>query len=124
MKAKLTQNQMLNLVLNDLAKWIDLGGGNSDCSMTFAYNHGYKLHAANLWLGTGAASESVLQQVKGLRISRRKEDAEVKALLKQADVYVCKACNHHAFHEGLEDTKIICTSCDGTARLQRRGSNE
>lgn len=116
MKAKkLTQKEMLELVLEDLQSWVDRGGDESDCSMSFALRNGFDLHAANLWLGTGAASEDVCAQVRDLRISRKKEMEEINTLCAMAHIYVCPDCNHHAFLDDDEGDSISCMSCLKTA---------
>lgn len=110
---RLTQLQMLELVLEDLKGWIDYG--DSDCSMDYAYRHGFYLHAANLWLGSGAASEDVYRKTKGLKIPRRLEDKEIKQLCAQAFIYICPSCNHHAFLDWDEGESVQCSSCLKTA---------
>ena len=111
----LSQSQMLDLVLDDLKAWLDNGGDQSDDSLVYAYNNGYELHAANLWLGSGACSEEVLAKVKSLKISNKAEMKEIKQLCKQAHIYVCPDCNHHAFLDSNDGPTIRCSSCLKTA---------
>lgn len=112
---KLTQAEMLDLVLDDLKNWIDLGGNESDCSMVYAYRNGFHLHAANLWLGTGAASPEVEAKIKNLKINHRAEMREINQLCDEAFIYVCPDCRHHAFKDFHEGESIYCFSCGKTA---------
>lgn len=115
---KLTQNEMLELVLQDLEAWMHSGGAESDCSMVYAFNNGFHLHAANLWLSSGAASDEVYEKTKALKINRKAEMQEIKQLCDEAYTYVCPSCNHHAFLEHNEGDEIQCFSCGETAELE------
>jgi hypothetical protein len=107
--AKHTKQNRLELVLEDLAKWIE--HGDSDCSMQYAYRHGFYLHAASLWMNSGAMSDGVPH----VKIPRKLELIEIKELCKQAFIYVCPDCNHHAFLDYDEGTSVQCSSCLKTA---------
>lgn len=106
---KLTNDQKIGLVLKDLKQWAY--GNDSLDSMNFALKHNFRLHAASLWLSTGAASEEVLKQVKGIKIDYKAEIKEIKRLLSMADVYICQDCNHHSFVEKGADAVTSCESC-------------
>jgi len=114
----LTNQEKINLILDDLAQWVN--GGDSDCSMVFAYNNGFELHAASLWMSTGAMSEDVERKTRGVKISRKAEEAEVKRLLKMAHIYICPDCNHHAFLDSDEGDSIQCSSCLKIAKREVR----
>lgn len=111
--SKLTNNQKLELILQDLSNWMD--GNEHDGSLEYAFNNGYHLHAASLWASTGAMSEEVEVKTKGLIINNKKELKEVKQLCNEAFIYICKDCNHHAFLEFKEGDSISCMSCGKTA---------
>jgi hypothetical protein len=115
---KLTNTQKIELILKDLECWIQ--NGDSDCSLQFAYRHGYYLHAASMWIGSGAMSEGIEQQVRGVRISRKAEMKEIHDLCKQAHIYICPDCNHHAFMDDDEGEEIQCSSCLKTAKREVR----
>lgn len=113
MNKKLTNTQKIELILEDLGKWIE--HGDSDCSLQYAYRHGFFLHAANIWLGSGAMSHDIKKLVSGVKISRRLEMIEVRELCKQAYIYVCPDCNHIGFLDSDEGESIQCSSCLKTA---------
>ena len=115
----------ISLIIEDLEQWADAGGNESDDSMLYALNQGYTLHAASLWLSTGATSENVLEQVKGVKINSKKEYAEVKQLCESADIFICPDCNHHGFYEAGElDVPPQCFSCGGDKmKLETKGGN-
>jgi ribosomal protein S27E len=115
---RLNQTEMLELVLEDLRRWLSYG--DSDCSMRYAYRHGFYLHAANLWLDSGAASDEVCAKVRTLKISRKAEMKEINELCNQAFIYICPDCNHHAFLASDEGETIRCISCLKTARLETK----
>ncbi len=108
---KLTNDQKIDLILNDLKQWAY--GNESNDSMIFALKHNFRLHAASLWLSTGAMSESIEPQVAGVVISRKKEMIEIKQLLSMTDIYVCSECNHHSFVELDSEPVTCCESCLG-----------
>lgn len=111
---KHTNDEMIELVLKDLEQWLDSGGDQSDDSMVYAFRHGYDLHAASLWLGTGASSEDLAPKIKGLKINHKAEMKEVESLIESADIFICPECNHHGFYEkGETDVAPICFSCGG-----------
>lgn len=114
---KLTNTQKIELILVDLKLWVE--NGESDCSLQYAYRHGFYLHAANLWLGSGAMSEDIEALVSGVRINRKDELKEIHALCDQAFIYICKDCNHHAFLDDDEGESIECLSCLKTAYRDR-----
>ena len=105
--------EKINLVLNDLRQWADGGDDNHD-SMVFALRHGFKLHAASLWLSTGALTESIEAKVKGIKINRKAEMKEIKELISIADIYICKGCGHHSFIDKGDAPVTSCPSCLGT----------
>lgn len=111
----MTNQQKIELVLSDLEGWLQCGGNESDDSMVYAFENGYPLHAADLWMGTGAMSENVDRQVQGIKINRRAETREIRQLLKEAFIYICPDCNHHGFHAHDEGDSISCFSCLKTA---------
>lgn len=113
---RLTNTQKIELILEDLGRWIE--HGDSDCSMSYAYRHGFKLQAASLWLGSGAMSKEVEKQVQGVRISRKAEMKEIRELCEQAHIYICPDCNHHAFLDEDEGETIQCSSCLKTAKRE------
>jgi hypothetical protein len=112
---KLTQFEMLDLVLEDLQSWASNGGDQSDDSLLYALRNGMKLHAANLWLGSGAASDEVVLKTMKLRISHIGEQREIDLIMKNAHIYVCPDCNHHGFYDQDEGASIECFSCSKTA---------
>lgn len=116
---KLTNEQKIDLILNDLENWIQAGGGESDDSMVYAFNNNYLLHAASLWLGTGAMSSDVERKVQGVKINRRAEMREINLICKHAFIYICPSCNHHGFHDDDQGSEITCFSCGKSAPLSR-----
>lgn len=114
---KLSNVQKLDLVLEDLGKWV--AEGDSDCSMVYAYNNGYLLHAANLWLSSGALSEDIETQIKGLKISRIKEMKEIKKICSEAYIYICQNCNHQAFLDSHVGSTVSCSNCLGIAQIKK-----
>ena len=114
---KLNNTEKIELIIEDLGKWID--GSEYDGSLEFAYRHGYYLHAANLWLSSGAMSEDIESLVKGVKISKTKELKEINQLCEQAYMYECKHCNHIAFLDDDEGEQIECMSCSKVADRYR-----
>lgn len=106
---RLNNNEKIKLILEDLGRWVE--SGDSDGSLQYAYRHGFFLHAASLWVGSGAMSEDVEKKVKGVRINRRAEMKEINELCRQAHIYICPDCNHHAFLDADEGESIECSSC-------------
>lgn len=113
---QLNNQEKIDLILEDLGRWVDCG--DSDCSMAYAYRNGYNLHAASLWLSTGAISESVGSKIEGVTINKTKENKETKQICEEASIYICNECNHHAFLDDNEGKEIDCTSCFDVATLQ------
>lgn len=113
---KLTNDQKIKLILSDLSSWID--SGDSDCSMAYAFRNGFNLHAASLWLGSGAMSSEIEKQVEGVKINRRAEMKEIQELCKAAFIYICPDCNHHAFLDADEGETVTCLSCLNIARRE------
>lgn len=109
---KLSNNAKLQLIIEDLGQWVD--NGDSDCSMVYAYNQNYHLHAATLWLSTGALSKNVAKRVKGVKINQKLEDKEVDKILKNAFIYTCEDCNHLAFLDSDKGSSWPCQNCLGT----------
>jgi len=110
----MTNDDKLDLILEDLGLWV--GSGDSDCSMTYAYEHGFYLHAINLWLSTGAMSEKIAKKVKNVVVDREAEAEEVNRLLLEADIFECNDCNHAAFLHDCDAVDIMCSSCSGIAK--------
>jgi hypothetical protein len=106
---KLNNKQKIDLILNDLKQYVD--GNSSNDSLIYAYNNGYRLHAASLWLGTGAMSENIESKIQGVKICYKKEMKEIRELCKNAFIYICKHCNAHAFLEESVGDTIQCQSC-------------
>lgn len=117
---RLTNQQKINLIIDDLQAWSESGGDESDDSLLYALRNGYTLHAASLWLGTGAMSEAVEKQVQGVRISRAAEMREINQICAEAAIYICPSCNHHAFLDFDEGESIECFNCAETAHLQSK----
>ena len=120
---KLTNQQKIDLILEDLEGFlIQSGDGDGNSSLRYAFENGYYLHAASLWISTGAMSEGLEKKVLPVKINHKKEMKEVDHLLENADIYVCPECNHHQFFEknvggdGDSVDEIACTDCfEGTA---------
>ena len=120
---KLTNQQKIDLILEDLEGWlIQSGGDDGNSSLRYAFENGYHLHAASLWISSGAMDENLEKKVLPVKINRKKEMKEVNHLLENADIYVCTDCNHHQFFErsvgGYGDSvdEIDCPCCfEGTA---------
>ncbi|MBX3018001.1 MAG: hypothetical protein KF767_08935 [Bdellovibrionaceae bacterium] len=121
-KAKMTQAEALDIVIADLQSWADSGGDESDDGMLYALRNGYRLHAAQLWLGTGAASETrkMTEATSVLRISRKAEDREIDQICREAHIYECPDCNHNGFRDDDQGESISCFSCGETAFKQAR----
>lgn len=113
-------NQKIELILEDLAQWVS--GNDSDDSIIYAFNNGYHIHAANLWLSSGACNEEVLEKTEGVRISKRKELVEIKKLCGEAYIYECQSCHHHGFHDMNEGPVITCYACGGESLRTNRGN--
>ena len=113
---KLSNAQKIELILADLDAWLVNGGDQSDDSLVYARQNGFDLHAASLWLGTGAMSDDVAEKVRGVHISRAAEMREIKQLCAQAYIYICPNCNHHGFLDSDEGSEIQCFSCGNTAK--------
>lgn len=117
MKNKLSNEDKINLVLSDLESWLD--GGDDFGSMRYAFENGYKLHAASLWLSTGALSEDISKDVEGITIDYTKEKNEIDQLCKEAYIYICKDCNAHMFLSTDEGDDIQCGSCLKIATINK-----
>lgn len=111
---KLSNDEKINLVLEDLAQWMD--GNDHDGSLEYAFNNGYHLHAASLWLSSGAMSEDIESQVRGITIDRDEEMKEINQLCDEAYIYICPDCNHHAFLEDDYGDEVSCMSCGKSAK--------
>ena len=118
--SKLSNKAKIDLILQDLENW--MYGSDSDGSLEYAFHNGFRLHAASLWIGTGAMSEEVEKQVKGVKISRRAEMKEIKQLCEEAHIYICPDCNHHAFLDNDEGEAVSCSSCLKTAIKKKKGA--
>lgn len=114
---KLKNEEKINLIIEDLESWL-LNDGDSDGSMRFAFENGYHVHAASLWLSTGALSEDLEGKIEGVKINHNKEMKEIKALCEQAHIYICSTCNHNAFLNEDNGADIVCSSCLGTAKKE------
>lgn len=118
----LSNDDKIELVLSDLESWLD--GGDDDGSMSYALNNDYKLHAASLWLSTGAISEGVENQIKGIEINYKKEMIEIKQICSEAFIYICSDCNHHAFLDEDFGDDINCKCCGEIAIINNTEYNE
>lgn len=109
--SNMNQQEALNIIIKDLEKWV--GDADRTDSMTYALDNGYLLHAANLWLGTGATSETdeMNRAINVLKIDDKKEMAEINALCESADIYICQGCNHHHFIVKDDEPIRECVSC-------------
>jgi rubrerythrin len=112
----MTNQEKIDLIIDDLEKFTQ--GNDYNCSMQYAFNNGYHLHAASLWMSTGAMSEEIEDLVKGVKINRKKEMAEIKKLCDEAYIYVCNDCNHHEFLEFDDGVETYCPSCGKTCSIQ------
>ena len=97
---KLSNDKLLELIIEDLESWMQ--GNDYDGDLEYAFENGYHLHAANLWLSSGAMSQEVTDKInengETVFINRTKELKEIDAMLKEAYIYECEHCNHHGFY--------------------------
>jgi hypothetical protein len=114
---KLNNEEKIQLVLDNLGEWIEFG--DDDSSMSYAYRNGFDLLAASLWLSTGAISKDIEHKIKGVIIDIEQEKTEVIILCNEANIYICTECNHHAFLEENQGNEIQCSSCLGSAKLEK-----
>lgn len=106
-------SEKINLVLEDLAQW--MVGNDYDGSLEYSFNNGHHLHAASLWLSSGAMSEKLEDKIKGIKIDHEDEMKEINKLCDEAFIYICPDCNHHAFKEDDEGREVYCMSCGKVA---------
>lgn len=113
---KLTNEQKINLILKDLQRWA-YGAETRTDSIYYALDHGYRLHAASLWMSTGAMSEEIEAQVQGVKINRKKELQEIHDLCASAGIFICRDCNaHHFVEKDSDDSELMidkpfCSCC-------------
>jgi len=119
---KMNNQEKIDLIIDDLNQWLD--GSDDDGSMRYAHDNGYFLHAASLWLSTGAISEDIEQKIKGVSIDYKKEKIEIDEICKNAFIYICKDCNHHAFLDDDEGDDIECSGCFKTATIDNTRYNK
>lgn len=111
------QTQKFKALLNELEGWI--AGSDQNGGLEFAFRNGFLLHAVNLWQGSGAS------ELPGVRIPRRLEELEIKALLEYADIFICPSCNHNSFFSPgeIEEDETQCESCLKTMKIDSRGKS-
>ena len=118
---KLNNKQKIDLILEDLEGYLSRGEDLS--SLRYAYENGYYLHAASLWVSSGGMSEELEKKVLPVKINHKKEMKEINAICENAVIFICPDCNHHHFvgeselrYIGLiSENEIRCESCGGTA---------
>lgn len=83
-----------------------------DDSLQYCINNGYKLHAISL-INSSGVIENENKKFMTAKIDHKKELKEIKEICKNAFIYICKDCNHHAFLEEEidENEKLQCASC-------------
>jgi len=114
---KLSNTEKLDLLIEDLGQWMD--GNDYNGSLEYAYNNGYHLHAASLWMSTGCVSDEVYAQIEGVKIDHKEEMKEIEQLCSEAFLYICPDCNHASFMQDDEGEKISCESCNGEMTIDK-----
>jgi len=108
----------INLVLEDLETMHVSGCDQLGCSLNYALNNGFDLHAANLWTSTGAMSEhleELFNETGWPAIDREKELKEINQMCDDAFIYECPDCNAVGFYDYSEGDSVVCESCLKTA---------
>lgn len=100
----------------ELSDWMENNDYNGN--IEFAFNNGFDVHAVQLWIGSGASS----LDLPCPRYSRE-ERAEIRALLKYADIFRCNHCNHHSYFcpGEIDSDEITCESCGKIMQIESRG---
>ena len=117
---KLNNKQKIGLILEDLEGYLSRGEDLS--SLRYAYENGYYLHAASLWVSSGGMSEELEKKVLPVKINHKKEMKEINEICECAVIFICPSCNSHHFVEDndvqyhlISENKISCESCGETA---------
>ena len=113
---KLTEAKKQKLLWEELSNLMQ--GNDYNGGLEFAFNNGFKLHALSCWQNSGASQYNF-----SVRINRKKEMKEIKALCNYADIFICEHCNHHSFFSPgeIEEDETECESCYKTMKIHSRG---